>query len=110
MVLLKRLSVISISLLTTVSFMTAAESVVIKQSSKVEMKCHVELMGGHNVVHFTVIKKRKVAKLNQFLVGRKILTDLSKKKKVIYKVKECINSKDSFKSLTARQIEKNMAR
>jgi hypothetical protein len=113
MALFKKSTVICITILaisTAYSYASAAESVHRKQSFKVEMKCHVELMGGENVIHFTVIKKNKAAKLSQFLVGRKILTDSSKKKKVIYKVKECVDSKDSFNKHIARNIERKMAR
>lgn len=110
MTLIKRLCLISITILTIGSISKAAVSAEMKFSNKTEMKCHVELMGGHQVIHFTVIKSSRIPNLSQFLVGRKILTDSSTKKKTIYKVKECVNAQKSFNSLTARQMEKNMAR
>ena len=70
--------------------------------SKVEIKCHVELMGGSDIIHFAIVSQQQLANIKQILAGQKVLTALSKQKQVIYKVNECVGLHDSFVSGPAK--------
>lgn len=74
-----------------------------------EVKCHVSLLGGAETIYFGVLPKQPLKKIADSLVGRNILTTLSKDKMNIYKVYECALAKESFKSSKARNIEVELA-
>ena len=81
-----------------------------EQASKVKIKCHVELMGGTDIIHFGIIKTNSITKYTHWLVGKKVATGISKKKQQIHKVKECVKSQDDFTSAVSKQLDENTAR
>lgn len=81
-----------------------------EQASKVKIKCHVELMGGTDIIHFGIIKTNSITKYTHCLVGKKVATGISKKKQQIHKVKECVKSQYDFTSAVSKQLDENTAR
>jgi len=73
----------------------------------VEMKCHVELMGGGEVIRFTNTPYRSVKKLTEILLTQKVRLNSTDSPRAIYKVKECVPLKDKFKSSRAQQLFQN---
>jgi hypothetical protein len=77
---------------------------------KVEVKCHVELYGGGETVHFRKLKKDKLTKLEQRLVNKKINVAKMKAKQTIYKVIECVSLDKEFSTFQSKGVDKNTAR
>jgi hypothetical protein len=77
---------------------------------KINVKCHVELLGGKNTLHFAVIKADKFSQYSKKIVGMKIPTAQSKKKVAIYQVVECVNLEQNFTSLASKQLDLDTAR
>ncbi|NQY62388.1 MAG: hypothetical protein HRT38_01490 [Alteromonadaceae bacterium] len=96
-------------LLPLIIFSTIADS---KQSSKrIEMKCYVSMIGGEELIHYIVLNNEEAAiNIEQYLLGKKILTTKSIKKRQVYKVKECISSSKKFADATPKYLDKNTAR
>jgi len=80
------------------------------RNSMVELKCHVDLLGGTDIIHFTLIEKQKRGTITQVLTGKKVPTALSKEQQVIYKVNECVDLNDSFSSTAAKSRDLLTAR
>ena len=72
------------------------------KSSKVEIKCHVELVGGVDIIHFALVQQQQLANIKQALAGQKVTTSQSKQKQAIYKVNECVGLHDSFVTAQAK--------
>ena len=89
------LFLISISVVTSVNAST-------QEVSKVEIKCHAELVGGVDIIHFALVRQSQLAGIKRHLTGQKISTALSKNKQVIYKVNECVGLHESFVSASAK--------
>jgi hypothetical protein len=77
---------------------------------KVEVKCHVELYGGGETIHFRKIKKSKLDKLEQRLVNKKIKVAKIKGKQKIYKVLECIPLDEEFSNFQSKSVDADTAR
>jgi len=75
-----------------------------------KIKCHVELVGGKDMIHFGVIKKDRMFKYGQWLVGKKIATGFTKQKQSVYKVIECVKLADTFTNSTSQKVDDNTAR
>lgn len=74
-----------------------------------EMKCHVNLVGGQETIHYTgLFRGETVLEAKNKLQERKILTILSPKKLAIYKVNECVLKEKRFSSLQAINLEKRI--
>ncbi|MBL0710204.1 MAG: TapY2 family type IVa secretion system protein [Colwellia sp.] len=73
----------------------------------VEMKCHVELMGGGEVIRFTNTPYTSLKKLTEILLTQKVKLDSSDSPRAIYKVKECVPLKGKFSSSRAQQLFQN---
>ncbi|MEW6982135.1 TapY2 family type IVa secretion system protein [Colwelliaceae bacterium 6471] len=73
-----------------------------KSVANTEIKCHVELVGGGDIIHFAKVPETKLAVIKQVLEGQKISTTLSKKKRVIYKVNECVGLHETFVTTAAK--------
>jgi len=76
----------------------------------VEMKCHVALMGGGEVIRFTNTPYTSLKKLTEILLTQKVRLNSTDIPRDIYKVKECVPLKDKFRSLRAQQLFKNTPR
>ena len=99
------LILLSLLLLSNESLAKSAE-----KALKIKIKCHVELVGGKDIVHFGVIKTERLTKYSQWLIGKKIATGFSKQKQQVYKVKECVKSQEDFSSASSQQLDENTAR
>jgi hypothetical protein len=85
-------------------------SIAKQKVEKVEVKCHVELYGGGEAIHFRKIKKSKLDKLEQRLVNKKIKVAKTKVKQKIYKVLECVTLDKEFSKPQSRSVDKKTAR
>jgi hypothetical protein len=81
-----------------------------KKVEKVEVKCHVELYGGGEAIHFRKIKQSKLDKLEQRLINKKIKVAKIKGKQTIYKVLECVSLDKEFSRPQSKNVDKNTAR
>lgn len=99
----KMIFIITYMLIITVSLNTIAESSV-KKKHKVDVKCHVELMDGKEIIYFARIKVSEIKKLLNTLPKRRVLTSISKDKKKINKVFECVPLTEKFYSLKANRL------
>jgi hypothetical protein len=70
----------------------------------IEMKCHVELLGGGETIRFTNTPYRNIKELTHVLMGQKIKLNNESSARAIYKVKECVPLKDKFKGHRAQQL------
>jgi len=82
----------------------------VEKTAKIKIKCHVELVGGKDSLHFGIIKSERKAKYAQWLVGKKIATGFSKQKQQVYKVIECTKLTDKFINPISQQVDENTAR
>lgn len=71
-----------------------------KKSLKVEMKCHVELLGGKDKIIFTKVKRSQMND-NALLKGHK---------KNIYRLIECVELNESFSSNKSKSVDTATAR
>jgi len=81
-----------------------------KKETKSELKCHVELVGGRDIIHFAKVPTKKVSSIAHVLTGTKIKTGFSKKQQTIYKVNECVGLNDKFITGVAKQRDEDTAR
>lgn len=81
---------------------TAANLLDTKQ--KVNVKCHIEVMGGQQAIYLARIKRQQLKQLPSTLPNRKIYTLTSKEKQQVYKVIECILIQARFSSVKANQL------
>ncbi|WDE10716.1 TapY2 family type IVa secretion system protein [Thalassomonas haliotis] len=70
-----------------------------------ELKCHVELLGGEEIIHFVNAKKNDGQNMINKLTGKSITVIGSRKKQKIYRVKECTDLHGSFKASQANQLD-----
>ncbi|MBA6253686.1 MULTISPECIES: TapY2 family type IVa secretion system protein [unclassified Colwellia] len=80
------------------------------KSTKIKVKCHVELMGGTDIIHFGIIDSNKLSKYADWLVSKKIATGFSKQKQKVHQVKECVKSNDDFSNALSKKLDENTAR
>ena len=72
------------------------------------VKCDVELYGGHRVIQYAELKsKNDIPSYQQHLMSRKIYKE--GKRFAVYKIHECIDEKSAFKSKVAAEAEKQQA-
>ncbi len=81
-----------------------------KTSPKLDIKCHVELVGGGETISLWRIPQSQRKTLEQQMLGYKIYSHDSVEKREIYKVHQCVASKDSFSSAAANRLDKSIAR
>ncbi len=107
---LAAITLLSVSLIVPsgVAFGKNAEKT--EKTEKIKIKCHVELVGGKDSLHFGIIKSERKAKYAQWLVGKKIATGFSKQKQQVYKVIECTKLADKFINPISQQVDENTAR
>jgi hypothetical protein len=82
----------------------------VEKAPKIKIKCHVELVGGKDSIHFGIIKSERKAKYAQWLEGIKIATGFSKQKQQVYKVIECTKLTDKFINPISQRVDDNTAR
>jgi len=81
-----------------------------QKTVKIKIKCHVELIGGKDIIHFGIIKTDRMSKYAQWLLGKKIATGFSKQKQQVYKVIECTKLADKFINPISMKVDENTAR
>jgi hypothetical protein len=81
-----------------------------EQTAKIKIKCHVELVGGKDSIHFGIIKSERKTRYAQWLEGKKIATGFSKQKQQVYKVIECTKLNDKFINPISQRVDENTAR
>jgi len=70
----------------------------------IEMKCHVELIGGGETISFTNTPYKSMRELTQLLMKQKVKLNSDDSERAIYKVKECVPLQDKFKGRRAQQL------
>lgn len=70
----------------------------------IEMKCHVELVGGGETISFTNIPYSNIKELRHVLMDKKVKLNSDSSAQAIYKVKECVPLQDMFKARRAQQL------
>lgn len=93
----------SLSVQANASAGTKAKAKVIKPVD-VEMKCHVELIGGGETISFTNTPYKSMRELTQLLMKQKVKLNSEDSARAIYKVKECVPLQDKFKGRRAQQL------
>lgn len=79
------------------------------ENSMVEMKCHVQLLGGIEHMYFAKLPLSKADKLTKQLIGRTITANNGNKDK-IYKVIECVKLDSAFKGFASKQLDEKTVR
>ena len=80
------------------------------QDDRAELKCHVELFGGNEVIHFVNAKKNEGFNMVKRLTGKSVTVTGSRKKQKIYRVKECTDLHGRFKGDLANQLDADTVR
>lgn len=93
--------VISVCIITIFSI-SAAKA---KPVNKVNAKCHVALINGHEAIVFYHIKAKKFSRLTDNIVGKKVLTQESNKKIKIYRAYECVLATQTFTKPQSRLLD-----
>lgn len=106
----KRYTAITLLSLTFIFSSGATFAKDVQKTAKIKIKCHVELVGGKGIIHFGIIKKDRMSKYGQWLVGKKIATGFTKQKQPVYKVIECVKSADTFTNSTSQKVDEHTAR
>lgn len=70
----------------------------------VEMKCHVELVGGGETISFTNSPYINIEELTHVLMNQKLKLNSESSAKAIYKINECVPLQDKFKGQRAQQL------
>lgn len=73
-------------------------------------KCHVELIGGIQTIHFVSTKKQSLKEVTNSLVGKKRFKPFSREKLAIYKVFECVWLNDKFTSAQSKAVDEKTPR
>ena len=81
-----------------------------ENNEAVELKCHVELFGGLEVIYFVKAKENGGQALVNKLVGKNVTVAGSRKKKKIYQVKECADLHDKFIGAQANKLDADTVR
>jgi len=97
-------------LLSIISVNTLAKEKKGNHSTEIEYKCHVELLGGLQTIHFISSKEKSARKIEGLLVGKKIMTGLSKNKMKVYNVTECTNLYSKFIDKRSNILDEDIAR
>lgn len=105
-----KLFVCAMSLLLPLTYSQVALSADNIANSKVAIKCHVLLVGGKEVISLWSVQQKKLQKLKDNIVGKKIRTPKSKQKIEIYQAYECVLEDDEFKSSKARLLDSKTPR
>lgn len=90
--------------------LSAAAANIVEKKYKVDVKCHVELVGGQQVIYFARVKQNQVNKLVDTLVNRNIPTSIAKEQQKVYRAFECVLLDAKFNSLKANQLFDSQAR
>ena len=100
---------VTIVMISCVCFTSFAKQVD-KESKKISVKCHVELLGGGETIYFALINKKRLANFKEQLGNKLITTTWSDKKQKVYKATECVLLKGSFKGNRAKATDLKIAR
>jgi hypothetical protein len=74
---------------------------------KVDIKCHLELVGGGETIHFASVFKGNSQKYSQSLYNQKIWVAGKQGKHEVYKVNQCVEADKKFKLTRANTLEED---
>lgn len=77
-----------------------------KEEKTIKTKCFVTLYGGEQTILYQIIKEKNFNSLATKLTNSSTMTTLSKSKKKVYKVFECVKTSDNFQNKFALAVEK----
>jgi hypothetical protein len=92
------------------SFYVVAEKSHQQKDKQMQVKCHVEYQGGGDDIRFITGRYNKPNQVISYFQGKKVDMYNGRDKKVIYKVKECVQGHELFESQKARQLDKAVLR
>jgi hypothetical protein len=75
------------------------------KQTKLEYKCHFELTGGQELVHYVVSQAKKTTSVAAKMRGKLIFAKDGKTKLRVNKVIECVSAKGTFKALKSQQLD-----
>lgn len=75
-----------------------------------DYKCHVNLLGGIDTVHFVNSSMTNLNEIATSIVGKTINPAFLKNKTKIYKVVECVKLYGEFKSELSKQVDSKTVR
>ncbi len=104
------LLVCAISLLLLLTYSQMALAANNNDNRKVAAKCHVVLVGGTEAISFWTIQQKKLQKLKDNIVGKKIQPLGSTQKISIYQAFECVLEDGAFQSTKARLLDSKTPR
>lgn len=107
---LKFLPVVISTLLSLTFSQVALSANEIKETNKVSVKCHVLLVDGNEAISLWSIQLKKLNKLKDNIVGKKVHTAKSKHKVKISKAFQCVLDDDDFQSSIARFLDSQTPR
>ena len=99
----KIIFVVTLLLSTNAIFNVVAANIVVKKY-KADVKCHIELVGGKQLIYFASVKESQVNKLVDTLANRKVPTPFSKERQQVYRAFECVLLKAKFSSVKANRL------
>ncbi|WP_286266238.1 TapY2 family type IVa secretion system protein [Thalassotalea atypica] len=105
---MKYFLIITLTLLSSLSLVTQAKTST--NANKVEVKCHLELLGGGEMIHFANIPADRFNSYVKGLTKRKVMVNDAKKKVAVYKVFECITADSDFSNSRAKTLEESTLR
>ena len=79
-------------------------------SDKVDIKCHVVLVGGAETIHYANIPRNSLDYYAGSLVDNKILVTGKRGKKSVYKVNECVLASRKFKRQRFNTLDENQVK
>ncbi|MCJ8320657.1 MAG: TapY2 family type IVa secretion system protein [Colwellia sp.] len=80
------------------------------QIATYDYKCHVELLGGGEVVHFVNSASKDLNVIASSIMGKNTIIPFSKKSAVIYNVVECVIIYSEFQSKVSQRLDDQTVR
>jgi hypothetical protein len=98
------------TLLFLFSFSSIADNNIKKPKvyKRTDLKCFVSFLGGGETIYRLSAFDDDPQKLADSLPGRMVYSHVTLTNKKVYKVMECVKSKNKFKSKQARMLEKSI--
>ncbi len=79
-------------------------------SDKVDVKCHVVLVGGSETIHYANIPRNSLDFYEGSLIDNRILVTGKRGKKSVYKVNECVLASRKFKRQRSNTLDENQVK
>ena len=102
--------IVAISILLSLSSISANAKNSNKRVVAIDYKCHIELIGGIQTIHFVNTKGKSLSGIAHSLVGKTTEKPFSKEKLGIYKVYECVALNDKFSNAQSNALDSKTVR